>query len=249
MDAIQTAAQIHYQRARTYALVFAGISGFFILLGIADGLLAGAWINPLLGFALLASALIYRAALRPESVRSMSMIFLVVQLVAASAGVHNIAGFLSHAVALYTVVLVGISFILIRWRWIVAATGLTLLTAIGLGVLELLRILPPNKPAAVLLQTTLSFQIFALLSQALVIIAVGAMSVLIMQLMQRRELQLEAARAESAQRSLELTALASQLEATNTQLQATQTELRSTVDALMVTPLPVGDGTLVLPLI
>jgi anti-anti-sigma regulatory factor len=134
-------------------------------------------------------------------------------------------------------------------RWIVAATSLTLLTAITLGVLELLRILPPNKPAAVMLQTPFTFQIFALISQGLAIVGVGALCILVMQLMQRRELQLESAREETDRRSVELSALAGELESANAQLQSTQTNLRETVDALTVTALPVGDGTLVLPLI
>ncbi|MBA3471122.1 MAG: STAS domain-containing protein [Herpetosiphonaceae bacterium] len=249
MHSIQTAAQIQFQRARTYALVVAGMSLFFGLIGIADGLVAGSWTIIVLALVLLVTALSYRAALRPATVHSFTLVLLSVQLVLVAGAVHNVGGFLSHAVAFYTLVLVGSSFILMRWRWIVAATGLTLLTAIALGILEQMLILTPNKPGAVLLQTSSTFQIFALVSQALVIIGVGALCLLMMQLIQRRERELETAREAMAQRSLELSTLASTLESTNIELQSTQTSLRDTVDALTVTALPVGAGTLVLPLI
>lgn len=249
MNRIQTAAEIQFQRARMYALVVAGIGAVFIPLGIVDGLTAGSWTTVGLVIGSVVVALLYRAVLQIQHVRPLTLGFLFLQLICVAGAVHNTAGFLSHVFALYILLLFGIGFVLVERWWIAAATGLTLVVAIVVGILEMSRTLPPNKQAAIFLQTSQLYQIFALVGQGLAIIGAGTLIIVVMQLVQRREQELEQSRQETTQRSTAMLALTDNLESANSQLQASEEALRSTVDALTMTALPIGEGTLVLPLI
>jgi anti-anti-sigma regulatory factor len=249
MDELEPVSVIEIRRARQYTVILLGLVALFVPLGLIDGLTSGSWINLIVGSLVAAAILVYRATLRPDRLRAGTLLFLLVQDLAISSVVHNTGGFVAYMVAVYCLTLFGAGFILAERRWIFGATAMTIVTYVGLAVLELNRLVPLNEPTAIMLQTPRLYQIFAILSSAILLIGSGLLIALVMGLVQARERSLDAARREAGQRSAEMDALTTRLQAANRQLQETEGNLRSTVDALTVTALPLADGVLVLPLI
>jgi anti-anti-sigma regulatory factor len=249
MDELEPVSVIEIGRARQYSLILIGVVALFVPLGLIDGLTSGSWINLIVGSLAGVATLLYRATLRPDRLRASTLLLLLIQDLAISSVVHNTGGFVAYMIAMYCLTLFGAGFILAERRWIFAATALTVAMYVGMAVLELNRLVALNEPTAIMLQTPLLYQIFAIVSTAIIIMASGLLIALVMGLVQVRERSLEAARREAGQRSAEMDALTTRLQAANRQLQETEGNLRSTVDALTVTALPLADGVLVLPLI
>lgn len=249
MDQVASFAEVQFQRARSYGNTLVLVTALFIPSAIVDGASFNSWVSFGLTLFMMAMAIGYRVVIKPHILRPTTLIFLLIQMIVLSGVVHNSGSFLSYNIAFYCLALFGAGFILVERTWIIVATAMTVITASTVAALEMTRTLLPNKPAAIILQTSGSYQGFALASQIVIIIGTGMIISIVMQLVQRREHDLYAARIEAAERSAALNALADQLEATNAQLKATEINLRTTVDALTVTALPLADGMLVLPLI
>ncbi len=237
------------RRAELYANALLGITLLFMLVGLVDWINTRAVLGEAMGLLMLVSTLGYRLLIGRVALRPLTLGFLLLQTVAVCGAVHNAGGFLSNLTALYVAMLLGVGFVLGQPRWNIAATLITALGAVTLAVLEMADVLPDTKPGAILLSTSVGFQIFSLTSLVLLILGVGWLVTVIMGSIQQREQELEQSRSAIDQRRREAQNLTSQLEQAYTDVQIKEDLLRQTVDALTVTSLPLRDGVLALPLI